>query len=190
MLTAMLRVTFVACVIVAGCGSKSAQGTEKAGPIVDDKVAVPGGAGARVGAPGGAREPIGDPADDPEMRLHPDEGKLVIDKAEAKAGSEVAISVRIVPAAGFHVSTDYRTKLTLEPTAGVTLAKSELAAGGRDKKKGDADPFSEQELAFTVKATADKPGSYEIKGAFKFGVCDKASCHPKWQPIAIQVAAR
>ena len=27
-----------------------------------------------------------------------------------------------------------------------------------------------------------RPGSYEIKGMFKFGVCDKDSCHPKKQP--------
>ena len=79
--------------------------------------------------------------------------------------------------------------MTFDPTPGVTLTKTELTAGGRDKTQGDADTLSEQLLAFGVKATADKPGAYEIKGTFKFGVCDKDSCHPKRQPITIVVAA-
>ena len=70
---------------------------------------------------------------------------------------------------------------------GVKLAKAEYTAG--KGQKGDADAFSEQALGFSVKCTAQKPGSYEVKGWFKFGVCDKDSCHPKRQPITITVAA-
>ncbi len=49
--------------------------------------------------------------------------------------------------------------------------------------------LSEQKVAFDVKGTADKPGTYEIKGTFKFGVCDKDSCHPKKQPITLTCTA-
>ncbi len=69
------------------------------------------------------------------------------------------------------------------------LAKVELTAGGRDKAQGDAQTLTEQLVAFSVKATADKAGAFEIKGVFKFGVCDKDSCHPKKQPITITVNA-
>ena len=75
------------------------------------------------------------------------------------------------------------------PKTDLKLEKTELSAGGRNKVQGDAAKLSEQELAFAVKATADKAGAYEIKGVFKFGICEKESCHPKKQPITITVAA-
>jgi len=122
------------------------------------------------------------PANNPQFFLKPDEGTLTVDKAEAKAGSEATANVNLQPATGYHVSKEFPVKLTLTAPDGVTLAKTELAGA-------DAATFTEQQLAFAVKATAQKPGAYEIKGTFKFGVCDKDSCHPKKQPITIQVAA-
>ena len=95
--------------------------------------------------------------------------------------------MKVIPGAGFHMSTDFPIKLTLDAPDGVKLAKEEQLSG--KGQKGDADEFSEKQLAFTVKATADKPGTYEVKGWFRFGVCDKDSCHPKTQPISIAVAA-
>jgi hypothetical protein len=121
------------------------------------------------------------------MHLQPAEGTLTVDKAEGKAGAEVIAAVKVAPAPGYHISTDFPIKLALDPPACAKLAKAELVAGKGDK--GDADAFSEQALAFSVKATADKAGACEIKGTFKFGVCDKDSCHPKRQPITITVNA-
>jgi hypothetical protein len=154
---------------------------------VKTKIVVPGGEGAKGGGPGGPT--IGAPADDERFHLKPDEGTLTIDKASAAAGVEASASLKLTPNEGFHVATDYPIKITLEPSAGVTLAKTELTAGGRDKVQGDAATLSEQALVFQIKATAAKAGAFEIKGWFKFGVCDKASCHPKRQPITITVAA-
>lgn len=128
-------------------------------------------------------------ADDPRFHLKPEEGTITIDKAEAKAGAEATAALKLAPATGYHVSTDYPIKVTLEAPAGVKLAKTELSAGGRNKDQGDASALSEQGLAFAIKATAAKAGSYEIKGVFKFGICEKESCHPKKQPITITVAA-
>ena len=52
--------------------------------------------------------------------------------------------MKLAPATGYHVATDYPIKLTLEAPAGVTLAKTELTAGGRNKVQGDAETLSEQ----------------------------------------------
>lgn len=121
--------------------------------------------------------------DDPRFHVKPEEATLTVGSAEGAAGTEATAAIKVVPAAGYHVSQEFPMKLTLTPPAGVKLAKTELA-------KADADQFSEQMLALSVKATAEKPGSYEIKGCFKVGVCDKESCHPKKQPITITVAAK
>jgi hypothetical protein len=110
-------------------------------------------------------------------------------KAEGKAGSDLVANIKVTPATGRHVSTEFPIKLTLTPPDGVKLAKAELVAGGTDKSQGDAATLSEQMLAFAVHATADKPGAYEVTGVMKFGVCDQESCHPKKQPIKIVVAA-
>ncbi len=153
---------------------------------------VPGadkGTGPAMAAEGSAQAAGASAASDPRFHLQPEEGTLTVDKAEGKAGTETTAKLAIAPAAGYHVATDYPIKLTLEAPEGVTLAKTELTAGGRDKAQGDAETLSEQSLAFAVKATPEKAGSYEIKGVFKFGICEKESCHPKKQPITITVAA-
>lgn len=121
--------------------------------------------------------------DDPRFHVKPEEATLTIGSAAGAAGAEATAAIKVVPATGYHVSTEFPMKLTLTPPDGVKLAKTELA-------KADADQFTEQGLALSVKATAEKAGSYEIKGCFKVGVCDKDSCHPKKQPITITVAAK
>jgi hypothetical protein len=196
MLPDMSRVLALALLISAagsGCGngSKSPADQPKAGGD-EKKIAVPG---ADRGAPGGAApegaqatKGIGT-ADDPRFHLKPEEGSISVEKAEAKAGAEATAKLALAPATGYHVATDYPIKLLLEAPAGVKLAKTEFSAGGRNKDVGDAATLTEQSLAFAIKATADKSGAYEIKGVFKFGICEKDSCHPKKQPITITVAA-
>jgi hypothetical protein len=154
-------------------------GSPKAGgPGAMMKGAAPGG------APGGPAQPIGGGSS-----LHADEGTLTIDKAEGKVGSELVSNITVTPSSEFHVNVDFPTKITLEPPDGVKLMKTELTAGGSSKSQGDASSFSEKALAFAVKATADKPGNYEIKGTFKFAVCKVDQCFPKKQAITITVAA-
>ncbi len=180
MLPGMFRVALLALVF-SGCScSKSAGNQEKPAQSppptpVADKSAAPTPAGGAI-------------PDDPKMHLKPDEGTLTIDKAEGPAGSPETAGVKVTPAKGFHMSTDYPIKLSLEAPAGVKLDKSEFNSG--KGAQGDATEFGEKGLAFTVKATADKAGDYTINGVLKFGVCDDQSCHPKKQPIEITVAAK
>lgn len=125
-----------------------------------------------------------------QFHLRAEEGTIDVPrKVEAKAGVEATAEVKLAPAAGYKVATDFPTKLQLMETPGVKLEKTYLTAGGRAKAQGDAQTLSEQALAFAVKATPEAAGAYEIKGVFTFGVCEKDSCHPRTQPITIQVAA-
>ena len=184
MLTTMKRVGLVVLMLAAGCSKKSASADP--GPA-----SPPPGGAATSDKPVEAKAPAGKPADDERNHLHPDEGTLEIGSAEVKPGAEATVSLKVTPAAGFHVNTDFPIKLTLEaPPAGVTLAKAELVAGGKDKAQGDASALSEKTIAFDVKATPAAAGSYEIKGMFKFGVCDEQSCHAKRQPVTIAIAAK
>jgi hypothetical protein len=179
----MSRLAVLAVLVVAvagcGCGSKksekpAATGAEK-GPVTP-----PPTSGSDVRPP--------DTSMDAAFQLQPEEGTLAIDSAASKAGAETTVNVKLTPGAGYHIATDFPIKITLLPLDGVTLPKKELTAGGKDKVQGDAQTLTEQLLAFGVKLTADKPGTYNVKGFFKFGVCDKESCHPKKQPITLQFA--
>lgn len=176
----MVRVVLLAIALVA-CGKKSAGNQEK-------EPSPPPGPQPTKDVPAPTPQAGCGSADDPKFFLKPDEGTLTIDKVDASAGAQATAGVKVSPATGYHMSTDFPISLCLEPPAGVTVAKTTFSSG--KGQQGDADQFSEQALAFSVKATAEKPGSYEVKGIFKFGVCDKESCHPKKQPITITVAAK
>jgi len=145
------------------------------------------GIGATKGgntAPGGGDE---------RFRLAPDEGKLSLEPpADAKAGGEANVKLTLTAGDKYKVNTEFPTKITLETTEGVTIAKAELRAGGHDKDKGDADVFDEHQMVFEMKMTPASAGSYTVNGIFKFAVCDKAgsTCLAKKEPIAIQLAAK
>jgi hypothetical protein len=195
----MFRAAAIALLLISACG-KSASNQDKQEPTTpggeDQVIKVPGAEGAKTGGPTvGTADGSADATQaanappNPAFFLKPEEGTLTVGKGEAKAGAEAVAKLSVAPAKGYHMATDYPIKLTLEPTPGVTIAKTEMTAGGRNKVQGDAETLSEQSLAFAVKATAEKAGTYEIKGTFKFGICEKDSCHPKKQPVTITVAA-
>ena len=193
----MSRLALLALCVTAAC-SKSAGNQDKVSlpPTPSgggqDVIAVPQG-GPTMGqrkedAPA---QPDPAPAGDDRSRLRPEEGKLAIEPpADATAGTEAVAKIIVTPGPGYHVNTEYPTKLTLTSPAGVTLAKAELVAGGHDKAKGDAEMMDEKQLVFAVKLTAAASGSYTINGNFKFAVCDPAQCLPKRETIAIAVAAK
>jgi hypothetical protein len=184
---------FLGFAAVAGCAKSNQDSGGK--PVTtggtgtgERRLAVPGSEGAI----GGMDETKGG-GDAARNKLAAEEGKLNIEPpADAKAGGEAVVKLTLTPGAEFKVNTEFPTKLTLETTQGVTIAKAELKAGGHDKAKGDADVFDEKQLVFAVKLTPAASGSYTVNGTFKFAVCDKAgtTCLAKKESIAIQLAAK
>jgi len=102
--------------------------------------------------------------------------------APTAAGGEAVARLVVRPGSGYHMNKDFPTKLTLEPPAGVTLSKLVL-------EPGDAEKFSDTELAFAVQMTASAAGEYTIPGTFKFAVCTDTTCDPKKQKVALVLKA-
>jgi hypothetical protein len=127
------------------------------------------GAGAAVAADSGT------PDSSFDLRIAP--------PADAKAGAEAIAHIVITPGKGYHVNQDYPVKLTLEPPSGVTIAKA-------TQVKADAAQMTASKLAFDVKLTPAKAGSYSVTGQLKFAVCTESTCDPKKRPIAFQLAAK
>ena len=168
----MVRALAIALAVISSACTGCAKGASNQDKVKtttasgDEKIEVPGakgggptGPGQITAGPGSAAQATAAPPN-PAFFLKPDEGTLTVDKAEGKAGAEATAAVKVAPATGYHVATDFPIKLTLEATPGVTLPKMELTAGGRNKEQGDAQALSEKGLAFAVKATAEKAGSY------------------------------
>jgi hypothetical protein len=197
MLLAMYRVALLALLI--GCSKppkedKAASPQKDSGSGTGEQIVVPTGSdkGPAVPAaddPSKLTQATKDRAQNPMFQLKPEEGTLTIAKAEGKAGAATSADIKLAPGTGYHVATDFPIKLWLETPDGVKVEKTFLTAGGRNKDQGDATTLTEQSLSFAVKATPEKAGTYEIQGVFSFGICEKDSCHPRTQPITIQVAA-
>jgi hypothetical protein len=191
----MSRFVVMSCLLVACACTKSSSDsgskpvtTGNTGNGGEKRLNVPGGEGATVG---GANETKG--GNDARYRLAPDEGKLLVEPPQdPKANAEATVKITVTAGDAFKVNTEFPTKLTLENTQGVTIAKAELKAGGHDKAKGDAEQFDEKALVFAVKLTPTAAGSFTVNGSFKFAVCDKSgtTCLAKKEPIAIQLAAK
>lgn len=131
------------------------------------------GGGAVTGAPGGAE---GASADDTSFKLTTEQ------PAPTKAGGETVARLVVHPGAGYKMNKEFPTKLTLEPPAGVTIAKTVL-------ELADAEKFAENELAFAVKMSATPAGEYTIPATFKFAVCTETTCDPKKQKVALVLKA-
>ncbi len=146
---------------------------------------MPGGPGERIvvaGGPEGATPTKGSGA---APEAGPDSSfKLTITPpAGAKAGAEVVAHVEVTPGSGYHVNEDFPTKLVIDPAEGVTIAKAEQA-------KDDAQIFNSMKLAFDVKLTPSKAGTFNVGGTLKFAVCTETTCDPKKRAIAIAVTAQ
>lgn len=109
---------------------------------------------------------------------------LVIEPpAEAKAGQEGEVVVRVVPKQPWHMNLDYPTSLKLTPPDGVTLANAV-------QKKGDARKLDDSSCEFAVKFTPDAAGEHEVTGEFKFAVCQDEACSPVNRDVSFKVAVK
>lgn len=149
-------------------------------PASEPPIAAPGA--ERIAAPGettglAAGEPTAGGAKDTSYAVSLDI------PADAASGKEIVAKVKVTPGSGYKMNQEYPTKLTVQPTDGVTAAKAVL-------QKGDAAKFDNHELAFDVKLTPAKAGTYTVNGTLAFAVCTEATCDPKTEKIAINLVAK
>lgn len=169
--------------LVTGCGRAAPQGDLPVEAV--EAVAVPGGPAVPVSVSVPANDAPAKRAGNPP--LLPEEGRLdVLSPAEAPPGTPTAAYLRVTASRGYEINERFHYKLTLEPTPGVTLAKSVWSAGAHD-----ADQLDEHELAITMPLTAERRGDYVVHGRLDFAVCKiDSQCLPKSMPVAVLVAAR
>lgn len=103
--------------------------------------------------------------------------------AEAKAGQEGEVVVRVVPKDPWHMNLDYPTSLKVAAPEGVTLAKTDL-------KKADAKTLDESACEFAVKFTPTAAGEQSFTGEFKFAVCQDEACAPVTEDLEFKVAVK
>lgn len=113
-----------------------------------------------------------------------DRYQLQIDHpADAAAGKESEVVVRVVPKAPWHINLDFPTSLKLVPPAGLVLASKEL-------KKADARKLDDEHCEFAVKVTPSGPGDHAVTGELKFAVCQDEACSPVTEEVEFRVAVK
>src|SRR5450432_1413178 len=122
---AWVLASFTGC---SGCSKPAGNQQKDPGPTTVEKVPVPKEPGPNPGPTPNQVKPI---SDDERFHLHPEEGTMTVGSASGKAGGELAASIKVTPATGLHLATDFPIKIILEAPQGVKLTKSDLTAGGR-----------------------------------------------------------
>jgi hypothetical protein len=182
-----VRFVFAAALLgAAACSKAESRGADVGAPptqaaptervaVPGERVAVPG----ETGAPAAAAAPAGAPAGNaPDSSF-----KLAVSApAPGAAGAQSVARVTVTPGTGWKMNEEYPTKLTVQAPEGVTVVKAEQVLA-------DAAAFDPHQLAFDVKLTAAKAGTYPVTGTLKFAVCTDATCDPKKQTTVFDVVA-
>lgn len=180
--------TLACLLLAAGCSGENKQPAATAAPSTDPdkkdeaqtgrqpvdpgKTAANSGGGDKVKVVEGAAPGVDDRY---ALQIEP--------PADAAAGKESEVIVRVVPKAPWHINLDFPTSLKLDPPAGLTLAASEL-------KKGDARKLDDNNCEFAVKVTPSAAGEHALTGQLKFAVCQDEACSPVTEQVALKVAAK
>jgi hypothetical protein len=98
------------------------------------------------------------------------------------SGDSRKATITTVGKNGYHCNKLYPWKLTVKPGSGVTMAKTEFKS-----KKGDAKPFSEAQVVFTVPYTATADAK-QITAKLKLSLCDDKQC--QMETVALSWPAR
>jgi hypothetical protein len=183
---AILAFVLVGFVGFAGLGASCTK--QSADKSVDPGPGKPGGTGETIAVPGGSKTITGGGPDlggAPEGDRGPDTSFAVkVDPpAPSSAGAEAVARVVVTPGPGWKMNHEYPTELSLSPPDGVKVQKALL-------ELGDVAKLEDNELAFDVKLTSTKPGTYKVGGQLKFAVCTPETCDPKKQTIAFDLVAK
>lgn len=177
-------------IAAAACSKAESRGTDvgapptqAAAPPTGERVAVPGETVAVPGAAVAPGAPAAAPAGAPAGNAPDSSFKLAVAApAPGAAGAQAVARVTVTPGTGWKMNEEYPTKLVVQAPEGVTVVKAEQVLA-------DAAAFDPHQLAFDVKLTAAKAGTFPVTGTLKFAVCTDATCDPKKQTIAFDVVA-
>lgn len=103
--------------------------------------------------------------------------------ADAAAGKEGEVVVRVVPKEPWHMNLDYPTSLKVEAPSGVSVVNADL-------KKADARKLDDTSCEFAVGFTPAEAGEHEFTGTFKFAVCQDEACSPVTEDVSFKVAVK
>ena len=113
--------------------------------------------------------------------LHPDFKPA----APLKAGKRGEVTVAFSVVKGYVIDRTLPLTLKLTPVPGVTLAKADLAASGKDPKAKDQ--YYVDLPTITVLVTAVKPGKYEVPAKLKYFFCNKADGFCSYQVLDVKM---
>ena len=105
---------------------------------------------------------------------------VTVAPVSAAKGQPIKAAVVVKPGAGYHINEEFPTKLSLKPSAGVTVAKAELL-GKPDAK------LSKDECRFEVSLTGTEAGKKTVSGDLKFAVCTETTCEPQKTVVSIEL---
>jgi hypothetical protein len=125
----------------------------------------------QLSGPGGALPQI----------LHPDFKPT----APLQAGKRGEITVSFTAVKGYVIDRTLPLTLKLTPPAGVTLAKSDLAASGNDPKAKDQ--YYVDLPTIKVPVSVAKAGKYEVPGKLKYFFCNKADGFCSFQILDVKI---
>jgi hypothetical protein len=98
-----------------------------------------------------------------------------------KAGGSGVATIVITPAAGWKMNHEFPTKITVAAPSDVSLTNAE-------QKREDAASFADKGASFVVPFTASSAGDKAFQAKLKFAVCTDATCDPKKEELAWNVA--
>lgn len=99
-----------------------------------------------------------------------------------KVGGEGRVEVRLTGRNGYHVNQEYPIELTLQPPAGLKLAKAKLV-------RADASAFEEAQAVFPIGLTPEAAGRKALRGTLNFSVCNPQNCLLERQDVAVEIDA-
>lgn len=102
--------------------------------------------------------------------------------APFKVASEGRVDLRLTGRNGYHVNQEYPIELTLQPPAGVKLAKAKLV-------RADASAFEEAQAVFPIALTPEAAGRKALRGTLNFSVCNPQNCLLERQDVAVEFEA-
>lgn len=151
-----MRSTWLALVLLIGCGGEEATATEP----------QPEAAPAPPAAPPGPR------VEDPTYEL------LATASGPYAPGEAGAFEIRLLPRGEHHVNVDYPFAIALAGPEPVRFAEASL-------DREDAAELTEQRARFAVPFTPSAAGEHRVTATVDFAVCTSSTCIPEQRTLAL-----